>query len=234
MSVTTASTPCATERLGGEHDTVRLGGHRGQAALCVRVLHRTACQHEQHGEHRDLGLHLQQHAQRGRVGPVGVVHGEHQGRLLGEAGDEPLAPVVDALRQLRAGCEQRSGEPSGARQRPRTASRLDRRTEQPAQHLERRRGLEVPGACQEDARPVLPSDSDGVLDQRALAEPGPRFDHDRRAPPTIERDDSVVDGRELRRPFVEPVPHGSPPGDASFDGGTPSPGVALGFSRGNA
>jgi hypothetical protein len=88
-------------------------------------------------------------AQRRRVGPVGVVDGEHQGTAVGEVDGQPVEPVerseggVAPLRLERRAhlAEQPLGEPRRAREQ-RFGLGVDRRLEQLAGDAERERVLQ--------------------------------------------------------------------------------------------
>ena len=87
----------ASERPRHEHRAVRMRTDRRQQRLDRGVLDRSAGQHEHHRLGRELGLDVEQHPQGRGVGPVGIVHRQHERRLLGEPGDQPLTAVVDTL-----------------------------------------------------------------------------------------------------------------------------------------
>ena len=162
-------------------------------------------------------------AQRGSVGPVGVVDAEHDRLGGGQVGAQPVEAVQDREGRIgrgggRLALLQRTGKPEHAGGEPRRplqqvvalggARLVEQRLEELAHHAEGEVALELGAArAQEARRPVLGGDPGGREDGR-LADPGRSFD-DHAAPRSpARRGDRRVDAPKLALALEEQIDPG--------------------------
>ena len=132
---------------------------------------------------------MEEETDRRRIGPVHVVHGHEQRRLLREVRDEPVEAVQDGVGRpaagvRRRGCEHRLGEPRRAIVQASAllgAGAGQHRLEELAHHAEAEVALELPAAGAQDEHPVRRSLRARSLEQPRLAD-ARRTLHERHAP----------------------------------------------------
>jgi hypothetical protein len=192
-------------RRGGERQRRRAhrnGGRIGQQAGERRVgvrLEPPHCAGEEDADPLEAGGQVRQPPERGDVGPVQVVDGEHKRAPLGQVDRQPVEAVEDgegALVVGEVGGRHRSRPEQGGGERGGTlegrlavlcARTRDDRLEELAYDAERERPLELPAAGRQDGDASRVGPLAELPEQRRLADPRRTLDHREAARPGDER-----------------------------------------------
>jgi hypothetical protein len=143
---------------------------------------------DEHGQVGDPPREIGEHLQRLPVGPLRVVDDEHERRVLGQGGAQPQHAVGDRRGGVGAGERPIEQQGAGGGGRPVEQARpsfvrcvAQRSFQQRAHHSEGEMALEPAGCGTAHAPAGLGRLLRGVLEQRALAEPGGCREDDDRA-----------------------------------------------------
>ena len=186
-------------------------------------------------------------AQRGVVGPVGVVDPEQERSALREVGRQPVQPVRDAEPEVRdAGVErlERRRRERGCAGKQALALPFpgggERALEELADHAVREIVLEGGAACGDDVEPAAGGRGACLVQQAGLADAGRALDHEERAFAPQGVSEPLLESRQLVLAFEqvrlgEPARH--PPGGTlpgagrAAQRGAPGSGPGPGLSR---